>query len=221
MLDVILSDNNGFKEGTDYAKVGLPLGQYGAFDIRVTNRNIGANQINSALKTDIRNAVLNKPHVSIAVNKNRFRLWINEKKYVDIPQFIYKPEQLNYLKFNLKGLKDGKDKVFISNLKIAEGGVDLRRKLMSEGRISTNGILFDSGSDKIQPQSYGIIRQISQVLMQDDSIKLNIIGHTDSDGADDANLKLSKARAEAVKQALISIYKISGDRLETEGPRRK
>ena len=88
---------------------------------------------------------------------------------------------------------------------------------MSEGRISTNGILFDSGSANIQPQSYGIIRQISQVLMQDESISLNIIGHTDSDGSDEGNLKLSKARAEAVKQALISIYKISGDRLETEG----
>ncbi|WP_353780175.1 OmpA family protein [Winogradskyella sp. 3972H.M.0a.05] len=217
MLNVTLDDNNGFKDGMAYAFVGLPLGQYGAFNIRVTNRNQGPNQINSALKTDIRKAILNKPHISIAVNKKRFRLWINEKKYVDIPQFIYAPEAIKYLKFNLKGLADGKEKVFITNLKIAEGGLDLRRKLMSEGRISTNGILFDSGSDKILPQSYGIIRQISQVLMQDNSMKLNIIGHTDSDGSDDANMKLSKARAEAVKQALIKVYGISGDRLQTEG----
>ena len=107
--------------------------------------------------------------------------------------------------------------MFIRNLKIAEGGVDLRRKLLAEGKISTNGILFDSGSANIQPQSLGIIRQISQVLMQDDSIKLKIIGHTDADGSDEANLKLSKARAEAVKNALINIYKISANRLTSEG----
>ena len=115
------------------------------------------------------------------------------------------------------GLTDGEERVFIKNVKVAEGGVDLRRKLMSEGKISTNGILFDSGSANIQPQSLGIVRQISQVLMQDDSIKLNIIGHTDSDGPDDSNLKLSKERAEAVKTALVNIYNISANRLTTEG----
>ncbi len=114
-------------------------------------------------------------------------------------------------------MRDGQDRLFISNIKVAEGGVDLRRKLMAEGRISTNGILFDSGSANIQPRSLGIVRQISQVLMQDPSIKLNIIGHTDSDGPDDANLALSKARAKAVKEALVNIYKISADRLTTDG----
>lgn len=215
-LQTYISDNNTFTDNGNYLFVGLPLGQFGAFNIRAANRDKN-NPINSALTADIRKDILNKPHVSIAVNKKRFRLWINQKKYVDIPQFVYAPDKLKYLKFNVKGLRDGQDKIYISNLKIAQGGLDLRRKLMAEGRISTNGILFDSGSDKILPQSYGIIRQISQVLMQDENIKLNIIGHTDSDGSDTANFKLSKARAEAVKQALIEVYKISGDRLQTDG----
>lgn len=217
MFRIYISDNNGFKEGTHHTMAGLPIGQYGAFNIRVANRNQGANQINSTLQTDIRKAILNKPHISIAVNKQRFRLWINQKKYVDIPQFIYKPDILKYLKFNVKSLKDGKEKLFISNLKIAEGGVDLRRKLMTEGKISTNGILFDSGSANIKTQSYGIIRQISQVLMQDSTIKLNIIGHTDADGGDEANMILSQKRAEAVKNALINVYNIDVSRLTSEG----
>ncbi len=215
-LNTYISDNNTFNNNGDYLFAALPLGQYGAFNIRVANRD-KTNLINTTLTADIRKDVLNKPHISIAVNKKRFRLWVNQKKYIDIPQFVYAPDKLKYLKFNVKGLKDGKDKVFIKNLKIAEGGVDLRRKLMTEGKISTNGILFDSGSDKIQPQSYGIIRQISQVLMQDKNIRLNIVGHTDSDGSDEANLKLSKERANAVKNALITIYNISEDRLQTEG----
>ncbi|MCF7560957.1 OmpA family protein [Sabulilitoribacter multivorans] len=217
LLLVTFDDNNGFKKGRDYAYAAIPFGQYGAFGIRVRNTNPTNSRINNTITADIRKAVLNNPHISLAVNKQRFRLWVNEIKYIDIPQFIYSPEKIGFLKFNLEGLRDGVDKVFIGNIKIAEGGVDLRRKLMSEGRISTNGILFDSGSANIKPQSYGIIRQISQVLLQDESINLNIVGHTDSDGTEDDNLKLSKARADAVKQALINIYNISGNRLQTDG----
>ena len=53
--------------------------------------------------------------------------------------------------------------------------------------------------------------------MQDENIKLNIIGHTDADGTEDSNLQLSKSRSAAVKHALVNIYKISGDRLQTDG----
>ena len=124
---------------------------------------------------------------------------------------------LNSIKINVHGLKDGKENIYISNLKVAEGGIDLRRKLMAEGKISTNGILFDSGSANIQPQSMGIIRQISQVLQQEGSMNLNIVGHTDADGDDASNMDLSKRRADAVKDALVNIYNIAASRMQTEG----
>ena len=216
---VILSDNNKFNDGSNhYAFVSIPVGQYGAFSLRAKNYfNGGGGDINTDIKADIRKAVLNKPHVSISVTKKRFRLWINEQKYVDIPRFIEALDLLKYLKFHINNFKDGKEHVYISNLKVAQGGVDLRRELLNKGKISTNGILFDSGSANIQPQSLGIIRQISQVLIQDENIKLNIIGHTDADGTEDSNLQLSKTRAAAVKHALVNIYKVSGERLQTDG----
>jgi len=161
--------------------------------------------------------MINQPHISIAVNGQRFRLWVNENKYVDIPRFIPESGKLTTLKFNLNGLKDGKEDVFITNLKVAEGGIDLRRKLISEGSVSTNGILFDSGSARIQPQSMGIIRQISQALQQEQSMKLKIVGHTDADGDNASNLELSRQRAEAVKNALVSVYQIDAGRLVTDG----
>ncbi len=216
-LIISLDDNDTFRAGSNSASATIPLGQYGAFNISVSNKINGQVIVNSQLQSDIRSAVLNKPHISIAVNKRRFRLWVNQTKYIDIPQLMAPNKAISHLKFNLYGLRDGEERIFIQNLKIAEGGVDLRRKLMTEGRISTNGILFDSGSSKIKTQSYGIIRQISQVLMQDESISLKIVGHTDGDGDDASNLSLSKSRAEAVKQALVSVYKISDNRLTTEG----
>ena len=218
VLYVKLSNDTGFKRGDNYFHVNIPFCQYAAIGFRVKNNiNSGAGSgINNVIKADIREVVLNQPHISIAVIKQRFRLWVNEKMYVDIPRAI--PENtINTLKFELNNFKDGKERLFLRNLKVAEGGVDLRRKLIEEGSVSTNGILFDSGSANIQPQSYGLIRQISQVLQQETAMKLNIIGHTDADGSDEANLALSKKRADAVREALISVYNISGDRLQTDG----
>ena len=144
---------------------------------------------------------------------------INESKIADLPQFVFKPELIDYLKLSVDGvdLETRNERVLIGNLKIAEGGVDLRRKLIAEGKISTNGILFDSGSANIKPGSMGIIRQIYQVLQQDTGITLKIVGHTDSDGNDDANLALSTLRADAVKNALIKVYGVQQNRLFTEG----
>ncbi|MGB5237049.1 MAG: OmpA family protein [Flavobacteriaceae bacterium] len=211
---VILTDDTQFKWGNNYVYISLPLCQYHPVGMRVRSDKMG---INNNVTADIRTAVMNRPHVSIAVNKQRFRLWVNEKKYIDIPRFLPEGNVANQLRFELPYMKDGKDRLFITNLKVAQGGVDLRRKLISEGKISTNGILFDSGSANIQPQSMGIIRQISQVLQQEAAMNLNIVGHTDADGDDASNLDLSKQRAEAVKNALVNVYNIDASRMQTEG----
>ncbi|MGW9683975.1 OmpA family protein [Flagellimonas sp. 2504JD1-5] len=214
---VTLSDDDKFKAGSNNAYAEIPFCQYAAIGVTVQNNINGKREIRSTVKADLRDVVLNNPHISIAVNKLRFRLWVNEVKYLDVPRLVAPGSVIHTVKFHANGFKDGKEKVFISNLKVAEGGVDLRRKLISEGKISTNGILFDSGSANIQPQSMGIIRQISQVLMQEKGMKLKIVGHTDADGSDENNMKLSQNRAEAVKNALVSVYGISADRLVSEG----
>ncbi len=216
-LMVILEDNNTFKDGNNYVRANIPFCQYAPIGFRLKNRINNETTINSVVRADIREAALDQPHISVAVNKQRFRLWVNEKKYVDVPQMIGNDSPMKSLKFNMNNFKDGQERLFISNLKIAKGGVDLRRKLIEEGSVSTNGILFNSGSATIKPQSYGLIRQISQVLQQEINMRLNIIGHTDADGPEEVNLALSKQRAESVKNALMTIYDISGDRLQTDG----
>jgi outer membrane protein OmpA-like peptidoglycan-associated protein len=218
-LGVSLNDDNSFdwyKSGKNAASVQLPVGQYAAFDIAVWNKINNETTINNRVQADVRTAVLNQPHIAIAVNGQRFRLWVNETKYVDVPKLVA-DNALDYLRFEPSTLADGEERLFIKNLKIAAGGVDLRKKLMAEGRVTTNGILFDVGSATIQPRSMGIIRQISQVMQEENALKLKIVGHTDADGGDAANLELSKKRADAIKNALTNTYGISGDRLLTEG----
>ena len=151
-LFIYLSSTDEFGHGNTYTKASIPFCQYIPVEIRVQNYiNRGGGGINNGVKADIRKAVLNKPHVSIAVNKHRYRVWVNQKKYIDVPRMLSLEHRVNFIKFNANNFKDGKEQIFIKNLKVAEGGEDLRRKLISEGKISTNGILFDSGSANIQP----------------------------------------------------------------------
>lgn len=109
------------------------------------------------------------------------------------------------------------DKYFISNIKLAIGAPDTRNKLITEGKFVTTGILFDVNSDKIKPESYGVIKEIATVLKENPDVKIKIIGHTDSDGDDKLNLELSKKRSLSVKNALNKDFGIDSSRIETDG----
>ncbi|MBM1105707.1 OmpA family protein [Aurantibacter crassamenti] len=216
-IGIVVSDNNTFKKGANFGMVEYSFCQFIARGVVVENNIDSKRIIRNDVNADIRNIVKEKHHISVAVNKERFRLWINENKFIDVPRLLPSNKQMQGIKFKLRGTDTEKESILIGNIKIAKGGVDLRRKLLSDGKISTNGILFDSGSANIQPQSMGIIRQIYQVLQQDSSLKLKIIGHTDSDGDNGKNMQLSEKRAEAVKNALVSVYNVSSERLSTDG----
>lgn len=158
-------------------------------------------------------------HYSMQVQKTRFRLWMDEKKVYDIPRAVNVGDTLNQLYFFLEGSNYKEDEVglFIANIKIATGLPDTRHKLIDEGKFSTTGILFDVNAATIKPESAGVLKEIGTVLKENGDVKIKIIGHTDSDGSDAANLDLSKKRAEAVKAALAKEYGIDESRMETDG----
>ena len=77
--------------------------------------------------------------------------------------------------------------------------------------------LFDAGSDRIKPESSGALRNIAGVLKENSEVKVKIVGHTDSDGDDKANMALSEKRATAVKAHLVNEYGIAESNLSAEG----
>jgi outer membrane protein OmpA-like peptidoglycan-associated protein len=158
-------------------------------------------------------------HIAIWIQKQRFRAWINQEKVYDLPQGVGEGVVPNLLAFEVKNYGGPKEnfKYFISNIKIAEATPDTRSKLITEGKWSTTGILFDVNSDKIKPSSYSVLKEIASVLSENVGVKVKIIGHTDSDGDDAKNLDLSKRRAAAVKAALTSEFAIDASRMETDG----
>lgn len=158
-------------------------------------------------------------HYSVQVQKSRLRAWVNDRKIFDIPRAINTDSKLNaiFFKMNSCNYKDEEIGLFLSNIKVATGLPDTRHKLIEEGKFSTTGILFDVNAATIKPESNGVLKEIADALKTNSGIRVKIIGHTDSDGSDAANLDLSKKRAEAVKQALVNDYSIDASVLETDG----
>ncbi len=64
-------------------------------------------------------------------------------------------------------------------------------------------ILFDSGKASFKEQTYPVLQAIAAILKEYPSANFSIEGHTDSDGTDAANQKLSEDRAAAVRNYLI------------------
>ena len=158
-------------------------------------------------------------HVAFQVQKTRLRMWINNQKVFDIPRALDTTNTFNqlYFKIGSSGYTDEAIGFYVSNLKVATGLPDTRHKLIDEGKFSTTGILFDVNAATIKPESNGVLKEIAGVLIEHKNIKIKIVGHTDSDGTDAANLDLSKRRAEAVKAALVKDFGIDAGSLETDG----
>jgi OOP family OmpA-OmpF porin len=64
-------------------------------------------------------------------------------------------------------------------------------------------INFDSGKSTIKKESMPIVEQIIEMMKQAADIKISVEGHTDSDGSNESNLKLSEDRAKAVVDAIV------------------
>jgi len=64
-------------------------------------------------------------------------------------------------------------------------------------------INFDSGKSTIKKESLPVVEQIIEMMNLAGDILISVEGHTDSDGSNEANLKLSDARAKAVVDAIV------------------
>jgi OmpA-OmpF porin, OOP family len=155
--------------------------------------------------------------ISMMIQKQRMRIWVNETKVADLPKMMPAGMIFDRIRFFEWGSETENAKFYIKNFRVAAGIPDMRSKLLTEGKLVTHGIYFDSGSDKIKPESYGTLKEIAKVLSENSGVKVNIIGHTDSDGADASNLELSKKRSLSVKNILSSEFGIDASRMETDG----
>ena len=93
----------------------------------------------------------------------------------------------------------------------------LQKGIDKDGHIAVYDIFFDSGKAEVKKTSSDALGQIAAYLKENPDKKFAIVGHTDNQGDYDANMKLSQARAIAVRNILVNDYQISPDQIKAYG----
>ena len=89
--------------------------------------------------------------------------------------------------------------------------------LRATGHVAVYGIYFDTNKSDVKAESKPALAEIAKLLKKDPGLKLYVVGHTDSTGLLDANLKLSQARGESVVRSLVAEHGIAAARLKGLG----
>lgn len=198
---------NSILESEDYIVIGESRWETKGYDSETDNWLEGQGQ-----KATVEKEKIN--HIIIWVQDRRVRIYHKGEKVIDMGTNIYAGTEFNRFRFS------GWDRAslpYISNIKITTASPDTRSKLLTEGKLITYGIYFDSGKDVVKAESYGTINEIAKVMKDKPELRIKIIGHTDSDGDDAMNLDLSKRRANNVKEYLVNQFQIESSRIETDG----
>lgn len=154
--------------------------------------------------------------ISISRNGSHLAMYVNEKKYMDLSDALPKPGAYG-LVFANNMWGDG---TYITNIRIGGGGAvtakTVNKEIASEKKFISRTIYFDVNSARIRPESWATLNEIANAIGGMPG-NFHIVGHTDSDGADEANLSLSIRRAASVKNALVGEFGLDGARLTTDG----
>jgi outer membrane protein OmpA-like peptidoglycan-associated protein len=152
-------------------------------------------------------------HIAIAFNKRSLKLYMDQERILNIPNLGFKPKM-----FSIGGYFDERyiKMSSIKNIRVNEGGKKLYDRIMEEGKFVTRGILFEVNKSNITGESMGTINEIVKMMNKHSDLNFSIEGHTDSDGEESFNQKLSEDRAAAVKNTLVSLG-VDQSRLESKG----
>jgi OOP family OmpA-OmpF porin len=93
---------------------------------------------------------------------------------------------------------------------------DIGAAIEAEGHASLDDLGFASGKGALEPGDYASLRSLAAWLIAHPDMTVVLVGHTDATGGLAVNVALSKARAAAVRQALIAAG-VPGGQVAAEG----
>jgi OmpA-OmpF porin, OOP family len=176
----------------------------------------GGGEVKPASSEANRLRYLGKPaQLRILGDGKYIKVYLDEKRMANVPNANF--ERSNVLHLIIDARSD-ENPAYIGRIRVAESRKSLYDDLAANGRVATQGLLFDVGSDLLRPESTPTLMQIAAMLEQHPELRLRIEGHTDNVGAKDANRTLSDRRAAAVKAVLVgAYYHVNAGRLESKG----
>ena len=135
-------------------------------------------------------------HFAFSFNKRAFKGYINGFRIINVPAM----EAPGYFYFNSASQYAYSG---ISNVRLAKGAVPLYDRLMSEGKIVTHAITFETGKADLKPESMVEINRVAKLMKDNPGLEFEVQGHCDATGSDKVNDPLSQKRAEAIVAALV------------------
>lgn len=153
-------------------------------------------------------------HCRVMADGKYMKVYANETRVANFPSTSFGRSKA--LAFRFVDTDENRP-AMIGNVRVAASDKRLYDALVAAGRVATQGILFDTGSDRIRPESTPTLKEIGQMLKDHPDLKLRIEGHTDNVGDAASNLALSERRAGAVRTYLVGQGGIEDARLQVKG----
>ena len=204
MLNASGSDVNWESQGSTYPTVRFSYREGGVYVGKIESESPAG---------DLQNKVT---RARVMVDGKYTKVYMNGMRVANAPNADL--GRSNKVQFWVPGYDaEGVQATLIGPVRIAAGGKKLYDALAEKGRVATQGIYFDTGSDAIRQESAPTLKEIGTMLKDHPELKLTIEGHTDNVGKAESNQTLSEKRAAAVRQYLIDNYQVEGARLEAKG----
>lgn len=176
-------------------------------------------------------------HVSIAVNKTRFRVYLDETKVADMPKLITPEYRNNFFIAGGESVPAPAEGIYISNVRIASGDADARslliKQLFAEGSVVTGDINFNQQTNEVTQESLPILDTLGQAMAADPNLNIQINGIEQSpvmnDGSGNGavmnensgnnnnmiNEEMVKAKVDKMKAYIVEKFNINVDRIVT------
>jgi outer membrane protein OmpA-like peptidoglycan-associated protein len=190
----------------DYERHYINIGAWTGSGVRLDGDKVSTNAIEQLEEEVV--------PIRIAVDGSYVKVYAEERRIANVPNAdLGRGDEITFI------LSSRTDRpIYLGNIRVAEGGRDrVYERLVADGRYATQGILFNTGSATIRPESTPTLKEIARALNQNADLRLRIEGHTDNTGSADANQQLSERRAAAVRDYLVQRESINPSRLESAG----
>ena len=94
---------------------------------------------------------------------------------------------------------------------------DFAARIEGEGRVVLDGLAFATGSSELASGGDAALSALAAYLAENPARRVALVGHTDAQGPLEANIALSKRRAQAVAERLVSRHGVDRSQFRAEG----
>jgi hypothetical protein len=166
-----------------------------------------------------------KLHISIAINKTRFRVYLDKQKLVDLPKLLTAEYRNNFFIASSPVIPSPEEGIYFSNIRIASGEADARsvliRQLFEQGSVVTSGINFNPQTNEMTQESFPVLDTLGQALVADPNLSIQIngteqyTGMTAGSTGGAKNEERVKEKVEKMKTYLIDKFNVGANRIVT------